>query len=382
MYSIPDFVGLGKKERDIFMLQPADQFHGSDLEKVEALYHIKREDIRPFASNVNPLGLSPVLKQALQEHIDVLTDYPDREYTDLKKGIQSYTGADPAHILPGSGSTELIVTYITTIKPKKTIVVEPTYSEYKRDLKAIKSEIIDYTLQADAAFKLDIQDLCEKIDDSVDMLILCNPNNPTSTCISISQMETIVKKCKETSTFVLVDETYVEFVKDVSVISAIPLVKRYNNLIVLRGVSKFFALPGLRLGYSCTSNEKLLHYITKHNNPWSISSIAAYAGTVMFTDTAYIQQTRDLISQEQGLVCSALRTRASIQIFTPATNFMLLRIKKDGITSADVFDSCIRKGLMIRDCSNFIGLGNDYIRFCFLRPEDDDLLVNTLLEIL
>ena len=214
------------------------------------------------------------------------------------------------------------------------------------------------------------------------MLILCNPNNPTSTCISISQMETIVKKCKETSTFVLVDETYVEFVKDVSVISAIPLVKRYNNLIVLRGVSKFFALPGLRLGYSCTSNEKLLRYITKHNNPWSISSIAAYAGTVMFTDTAYIQQTRDLISQEQGLVCSALRTRASIQIFTPATNFMLLRIKKDGITSADVFDSCIRKGLMIRDCSNFIGLGNDYIRFCFLRPEDDDLLVNTLLEIL
>ena len=121
------------------MLQPADQFHGSDLEKVEQLYGIKREDIRPFASNVNPLGLSPILRSSLQEHIDVLTDYPDREYKELREAIQAYTGTDAGHILPGSGTTELIVTFIQAIRPKKTLVVEPTYSEYKRDLKAIKS---------------------------------------------------------------------------------------------------------------------------------------------------------------------------------------------------------------------------------------------------
>lgn len=364
------------------MLQPTDQFHGSDLEKVERIYGIQREAIRPFASNVNPLGLSPALKKALQEHMDVLTEYPDREYTDLRNAISTYTGADATHILPGNGTTELIVTFIQTIKPKKTLVIEPTYSEYKRDLKAVKSEVTDYVLTADDNFQLNPKKLCEQIDADTDLVILCNPNNPTSTCISISQIEEIVQKCKEVSAFLLVDETYVEFVRDVSVISAIPLVKKYNNLIVLRGVSKFFAAPGLRLGYACVSNEKLLRYLRKHSNPWSISSLAAYAGTVMFADQDYMKQTRELIMQEQNLICSALRTRKTIQVFEPATNFLLLRILKEDITSQEVFEHCIRKGLMIRDCSNFIGLGSDYIRFCFLNPEDDDRLVNTLLEIL
>lgn len=363
------------------MLQPTDQFHGSDLEKIEQFYGIRREDIRPFGSNVNPLGMSPMMKQALQKHIDILTDYPDREYKELKEAIHVYTGAETAHILPGSGSTELIVTFISTIKPKKTIVIEPTYSEYKRDLKAIKSEIVDYVLTEEKNFQLDSAELCEQIDESVDMVIICNPNNPTSTCLSVSQLQEIVEKCKATSTFVLVDETYVEFVKDVSAVSAIPLVKNYNNLIVLRGVSKFFAVPGLRLGYACTSNDKLLRYIHKRENPWAISSIAAYAGTVMFTDNCYINATRSLISQEQSLVCSALKSRKTITVFPPAANFVLVKLERENLTSADIFEYCIRKNLMIRDCSNFLGLGPKYIRFCFLKPEDDDILVNTLLEL-
>lgn len=364
------------------MLQPTDQFHGSDLEKVEKLYGIHREDIHPFASNVNPLGLSPVMKQALGEHLDVLTDYPDRDYTELKSAISAYTGVSPAHILPGCGSTELIVTFIHTIKPKKTIVIEPTYSEYKRDLKEIKSEIIDFVLKEETDFQLNVNELIAQIDDSVDMVILCNPNNPTSTCIPQEKIQKIVEHCKSTSTFVLIDETYIEFVKNVSTVTALPFVSQYNNLLVIRGVSKFFASPGLRLGYGCSSNEKLFRYIKKHGNPWSISSLAAYAGTVMFTDTEYINKTRELISLEQNLVCSALRSRKTIKVFQPTANFVLVKILKDNLTSSQVFEYCIKKGLMIRDCSNFLGLGNKYIRFCFLTPEEDDELVNTLLEIL
>lgn len=364
------------------MLQPADSFHGSDLEKIEQIYGIQRADIRPFASNVNPLGMSPSLKQALREHIDILTDYPDREYQKLRDAVGAYTGADPSHILPGNGGTELIVTFIKTIQPKKTIVVEPTYSEYKRDLKAIKSDVIDFVLQEENQFQLDVKKLCSQIDESVDMVILCNPNNPTSTCISISQVQELVEKCKETSTFVLVDETYVEFVSDVSVISAIPLVKKYNNLIVLRGVSKFFALPGLRLGYACTSNEKMLRYIRKHENPWGVNALAAYAGTVMFEDTNYINATRSIVAQEKSLVCSMLKSRKTIMVFPPSANFVLIKILRDDLTAAQVFEHCIRQNLMIRDCSNFVGLGSSFFRFCFLKPEDDDHLVNALLDIL
>lgn len=364
------------------MLKQTDHFHGSDLEKVEKLYGIRREDILPFAGNVNPLGLSDNLKQAITEHLDVLTDYPDREYTELKAAISNYTGVASANILPGSGTTELIVTFIKTIKPKKTIVVEPTYSEYKRDLKEIESEVIDYVLKEEDDFNLKVDELIAQIDDSVDMVILCNPNNPTSTCITNAQITGLVEHCKKTSTFVMIDETYIEFMKKMEEYTALPLVQNYNNLIVLRGVSKFYAAPGLRLGYGCTSNTKLLRYINKHINPWAINSIAAYAGTVIFTDEDYRNRTRELISLEQNLVCSALRLRKTLKVYSPATNFVLIKILKDGVTSEQLFEHCIKKGLMIRDCSNFTGLGDKYIRFCFLNPEDDDKLVNALLEII
>lgn len=364
------------------MLKQTDQFHGSDLEKVEEIYGIRREDLHPFASNVNPFGLSEKVKTALAEHMEVISDYPDREYKELKAAIHAYTGVDTEYILPGSGVTELIVTFIHTIKPQKTIVVEPTYSEYKRDLKEIKSEIIDHVLQEQDQFRLNTDDLISKIDDTIDMVILCNPNNPTSTCINKEQLTKIAEHCKATSTFVLIDETYIEFVKKPEEISALSLVKDYNNLLVLRGVSKFFAAPGLRLGYGCTSNTKLLHYINKHSNPWSINSVAAYAGALLFKDTDYINKTRDQIALEQNLVCSALRPRKTIKIYQPVTNFVLIRLLRNDLTASDVFEHCIKKGLMIRDCSNFMGLSDKYIRFCFLSPEEDDLLVNTLLEVL
>ncbi|MBQ8983210.1 MAG: aminotransferase class I/II-fold pyridoxal phosphate-dependent enzyme [Lachnospiraceae bacterium] len=364
------------------MLKQTDQFHGSDLEKVEEMYGIRREDIHPFASNVNPFGLSEQVKAALAEHMDVISDYPDREYKELKEAIHTYTGVDTEYILPGSGVTELIVTFIHTIKPKKTIVIEPTYSEYKRDLKEVKSEILDHVLQEKDDFQLNVDDLITKIDDSIDMVILCNPNNPTSTCISLERLKALTEHCKKTSTFLLVDETYIEFIRKPETLSALSLVKDYNNLLVLRGVSKFFAAPGLRLGYGCTSNTKLLHYINKHSNPWSINSIAAYAGPLLFKDTDYINKTRDQIALEQNLVCSALRLHKTLKVFPPATNFVLVKLLDKNMTADQVFEHCIKKGLMIRDCSNFMGLSNKYIRFCFLSPEEDDLLVNTLLEIL
>lgn len=361
------------------MIKSVDQFHGSDLEKVEKIYGIKREDILPFAANVNPLGLSSTLKEALASHLDILQEYPERDYLTLRNAIGEYIDCSPNCILPGVGSTELISTMIHAIKPHKALVVEPTYSEYKRDLKELKCEIEDFFLKEENRFLLNPEELCKHIDDSVDMVILCNPNNPTSTCITISQIQVIAEACKAHSAFLFIDETYVEFVKEYQRTTAIPLIRKYNNLVVVRSVSKFFAAPGLRLGYACTSNDKLLNYINRHGNPWGISSIAAFAGTVMFKDQAYIQATREMIHQEQSLVCSALRARKSLDVFEPATNFVLIKLNKEGLTSGQAFDLCMKQGLMIRDCSSFPGLNEQFIRFCFLTPQADDRLVNAIL---
>ena len=178
----------------------------------------------------------------------------------------------------------------------------------------------------------------------------------------------------------MVDETYVEFVKDVHLISSIALTKKYDNLIVLRSVSKFFASPGLRLGYAITNNEDFLEETTNEKTPWNINVYASVAG-VMFSDDHYINLTKSLIQTERNLIYSALCSRKTIKVFKPEANFVLIKLLKEDQTASDVFDYCIKRGFMIRDCTDYEGLGDKYIRFCFMKPEQNDNVVNTILEI-
>lgn len=175
------------------------------------------------------------------------------------------------------------------------------------------------------------------------------------------------------------DETYVEFADNMAEISAVPLTNYYNNIVILRGTSKFFAAPGLRLGYAITGNRDLIKSINTRKNPWTINSLAVVAGETMFRDTAYIKATRDLISSERARIYRTFQKSPDFKVYEPSGNFMLVRILKDDLTSQDLFDRAIREKMMIRDCSTFPFLDNKYIRLCIMNPEDNDRLLACLL---
>ena len=181
---------------------------------------------------------------------------------------------------------------------------------------------------------------------------------------------------------VMVDETYTEFAPDDRKISSIPLTNNYNNLIVLRGISKFFAAPGLRLGYAVTGNPDLLKYINTKNNPWTINSLAEIAGCIMFSDKEYIEKTRTLITTERERLLKTLSAWDTVKVYPSCTNFILMKILKEDVTSDMLFDCCIRKGLMIRDCSTFPFLDSSYVRFCVMSPEKNDALIEAFGELL
>lgn len=364
------------------MLKHKDHFHGSDLEKIEEIYHIKKEDITSFSANVNPLGISPLLKDTLAKHVDAITSYPDREYTGLRKSICEYTGAQFETIIVGNGSTELISLFIQTTHPQKALILGPTYSEYEREIALEGGQTLYYPLKEEDDFQIDVSDFCQYLNDSLDLLVLCNPNNPTSTAIPRKEMRKILDKALQYGISVMVDETYEEFTDPKSKISAIPLTNNYNNLIVLRGISKFFAAPGLRLGYAVTGNPDLLKYINTRKNPWTINSLAEIAGCIMFSDKAYIEQTKNLITSERERIYSLLSGWKTVKVYPSCSNFLLMKILKEEITSEMVFDSCIRKGLMIRDCSTFPFLDNSFIRFCVMSPEKNDELIQAFRELL
>ena len=362
------------------MLKHKDHFHGSDLEKIQEIYGINKDEIVSFSANVNPLGVSPLLRSTLASHIDAITSYPDREYTSLRNSIANYCGTDAANVIVGNGSTELISLFIQIEHPKKALIIGPTYSEYEREISLGGGTTLYYPLQESDNFRLDIDDFITHLNESIDLLVICNPNNPTSSCITRSEMRHILDACKRHDIYVMVDETYVEFADNMDEISSVPLTNDYNNIVILRGTSKFFAAPGLRLGYAITGNLDLIKAINTRKNPWTINSLAVVAGEIMFSDTDYIQKTKALISSERARIYKLLKEHPNFKAYEPSGNFILVRILRDDLTSQDLFDRAIRQKMMIRDCSTFPFLDNKYIRFCIMNPEDNDRLLSCLLK--
>lgn len=361
------------------MIKHKDHFHGSDLEKIEEIYGIKKEEIVSFSANVNPLGVSPLLRSALSEKIDAITTYPDREYTSLRKCIAAYCGTEYENIIVGNGSTELISLFIQIEHPKKALVIGPTYSEYEREIALGGGTTLYYPLKESDNFKLNVEDFLTHLNESIDLLVICNPNNPTSSSIRRGEMRHILDACKQHDIYVMVDETYVEFADDMEEISAVPLTNYYNNIVILRGTSKFFAAPGLRLGYAVTGNRDLIEAINTRKNPWTINSLAVVAGETMFRDREYIEQTKRLISSERARIFDLLKKNPDFKVYEPSGNFMLVRILKENVTSQDLFDRAIREKMMIRDCSTFPFLDNKYVRFCIMKREDNDRLLDCLM---
>ena len=356
-------------------METKPQFHGSDTAAVAAFYHIPEDEIVCFGANVNPLGLSDTLKADLAAHLDLLSSYPDRNYTALKKVIGTYCHIFPEHVIVGNGSTELISLLIQTRKPQKTLILGPTYSEYGRELDLVGSSVHTYLLKEADQFHLDIHAFCEEIKKGYDLVILCNPNNPTSSALRTAEIQAILDCCHDTDSFLMIDETYVEFAPDISEITSMSLIRSYDNLMILRGISKFYAAPGLRLGYGATSNRQFLQDLLLMQNPWSLNSLGAYAGEKMLQDQDYIQRTRELILSERERMCAELSKTDALTIYPAYANFVLVKINKEGVTSADVFEFLIKRGLMVRDCTSFKELGGEYFRFCIMAPEDNERLV-------
>ena len=157
-----------------------------------------------------------------------------------------------------------------------------------------------------------------------------------------------------------------------------PLVNNYDNVMILRGLSKFYAAPGLRLGYGVTSNEDFLEVIRTNQNPWSVNSIGALAGELMLKDNAYISATRELICSERTKLFEAIKSIPELYAYEPIANFILVKILKEGVTSFDIFEFLIQRKMMIRDCASFESLKGEFIRFCIMSPEDNQKLINGL----
>lgn len=353
-------------------------FHGSDIISVAKYYNQDINKVINFAGNVNPLGTSKTALNSLSANLNLAAQYPDRNYTNLKLTIANYCNTSTDKILVGNGSTELISLGIQHIAAKKAMILGPTYSEYKRELELMGCSLDEYTLSHNNNFTLDLEDLMSTLEHDYDFLIICNPNNPTGISLKHLFLSELIDRCNHMGIFVMIDETYIEFSKNISKTSAIPLCDTYSNLLVLRGFSKFFAAPGIRLGYGITGNLELIDKILAHQNPWSVSSYAEFLGQHLLEDNMFISETTTLIREEHIKFSNAFHKHNKFYCYPSDSNFFLLKILDKDLSSRDIFDTCMKNGLFIRDCNSFFGDTGEFIRFCIMMPEDNQHLINIL----
>lgn len=355
--------------------------HGGDVWTIAQRTEVDPANILDFSSNINPMGPSPSSVKSIKDNLWKIPYYPERSYNNFRNQVAKYLKLDTIdNILEGSGSTELIHLFAELLigDGDKVVIPIPTYGEYERIVR-IRRGIPVHILPA-RQFGLNIDQILEELGNDCKAIILCNPNNPTSTIIQRKDLLTIIKIADENGVFVLVDESFVEFA-DKANISLSSSVEEFANLFIIRSMTKFYGLPGLRIGYGL-ANTKLADRFRKIKMPWSLNSLAEEAGISALQDLKYMKKTRELISKERGYLYSGLKKIHGLTVFEPKANFILVRIQK-GMTAEKLKESLLdRYSILIRDCASFTGLGNEYFRVCVRLRNENSLLLSALKEIM
>lgn len=353
--------------------------HGANLYDLSKKYGFSKDEFLDFSSNINPFGASTLAKETVINNIDQVSIYPDPNYINLKNSISNYCNCQQQNIILGSGATELISSFIKTINPTNALLLSPAYSEYEKELSKINCKIDKYYSKPENNFKIDVDDLINTVNkNNYQLIIICNPSNPTGFTFINTEIEYLLKS---TNAFVMVDETYIEFT-DNAKFSSTKLVDNYNNLFVIRGTSKFFSTPGIRLGYGLISNENVAKSINSNLDLWNINILASLMGEVMFKDSAFINNTVKVMTNQRTLLLKELKKLKDLKIYDSQGNFILCEITSKALTASEVREKLIPHKIIIRDCSSFDGLGEYFFRVCILKPEDNQLLLKSLNSIL
>lgn len=358
---------------------PQDPFeHGGNLYKIRRSANTK--ELLDFSANINPLGLPRSVRQVIEENIDEIIHYPDAEAYALKQSLAKSYALPFEKLILGNGAVELLYVLCHHLRPRKVLIPAPSFSEYERASRAAGAQVSYYGLPPENGFFPDIKELGAKAA-AYDMLFIGNPNNPTGTMLTQKEIAAVLDEAKRGNTMVVVDESFIDFALGNEAYTAKPLLERFDNLVVLHSLTKFYAIPGLRLGFAA-ANESLAAALHLCKDPWNVNSLAQAAGVAALGDKAYAAASREFIVAEKESFYQQISMFSKLKAYRPSVNFMLADIKKTGLTSAAFQALCLKEKILVRDCSNYPGLSGKYVRFAIKAAAENKVLMKALTKIL
>lgn len=367
-------------------------FHGGNIYKVFREKNIK--EILDYSSNINPYGIPESLKKRITENLEVLERYPDPDYVELRQKLANLNKVNLSDIILGNGATEIIFLFMKVINPKKILIVSPTFGEYERAVKATeisgdienkKIEIEYFELKESDDFKLNIGNLKNELENKYDLLIICNPNNPTGKFLKLAQTEEILKECNKYDTKLFIDEAFIEFLADGMKESIINTEENKKNLFVTRAFTKFFAIPGLRLGYGMYFDKELEKKISEKKEPWSVNNFAEMAGSTVLDDAEYIEKTLKWIAEEKKYMYEKLNEISGMKVYETEVNFITGKIDEklfsEGLNVKILREKMLEQGILIRDASNFKFLDERFFRLAIKDRASNERVIEAMKEI-
>lgn len=352
--------------------------HGGNSIELARQLGCSPQEITDMSSNINPLGPPPGLIRYLKHHIDAVGFFPEVDARETSERFAHCCGIDPKRVLAGNGTTQIIYSIPQALGVNSALIVGPTYSDYADACHLNNVKTTFAFAEATKNFQADINQIRTRLD-QMDAVFICNPNNPTGSLIPPDELESLCRSYP--GTYFIIDESYLPFVQGGDALSLRTLDS--GNLMVLSSISKIFAIPGLRIGFMISAAD-IIKKFKRFLQPWSVNSLAQLAvGHLMANKDnadAFIQKTQRHIRAERRRFLDAAKDFSDIYLYPSTTNFILAQLPYD-LRAEDVINQLSRDKILIRNCRNFNGLSNRFIRVSLKTTEINNMLAAKLANI-
>lgn len=318
-----------------------------------------------FSVNINPLGIPDTIIENISKLADITQYYPDPDCMEVIKLLSNKYGISADSILCGNGADDLLYRLVFSIKPKQGLIIEPTFEEYNRALQLVGCEVHHYQLDPLSQFELD-EHVLSAIVPNMDMVFLCNPNNPTGRLIQPHVLNKIIEKCQKNNITLVVDESFMEFIPNWKRYSVKRTTVSFSNLVVIDAFTKTYSLAGFRIGFCITSCRILISDMKLQGQSFAVSVPAQFAGICALMENSYMEKTYLFLKTEKKYLLSQL-CEIGIDVIPPQANYVLFKTPYKNI--GEMF---LAHGIKVRDCSKFYGLGPEYCRIA-IRPHRENL---------
>ncbi|CEH27754.1 threonine-phosphate decarboxylase [Aneurinibacillus migulanus] len=351
--------------------------HGGDLLTASTLFDVEPEQLLDFSANINPLGPPEGVLEAIVHAKNSIGHYPDPAHRRLLCALAKKYDVPEEALLVGNGAAECMALALLALAPATVGVIYPSFVEYTQLAKQYGAEVIGCIGQEETGF-LPMEEELGLLLDKVDILFIGHPNNPTGLMYSQETLSRLAMQAQEKGVYLVIDEAFIDFLPDESQPTLLKHLALYPHVILLRSLTKFYAIPGLRLGFAA-AHPDIIARMKGKQVPWSVNCFALAAGEACCEANEYEAATRELIAYEREYLHNRLSEDLRFQVWAGQANFLLVRLPK-GYTAEAMQNALGRRGIMIRNCAMYPGLTARDFRIAVRSREENDRLLQALVE--